>query len=143
MRPAACQAEINPLYEKMRSRFCQNGTVAEQLLARTKGAKKKKFYHHDSADIMMHANSLPREKAPECKRSFFSLRNVNAACMLLLIAGTVLFSGAALGASRSDMGDFPSLLSDSRFKDNMILSDAMPWDEATTNDICNELSFFI
>ncbi len=143
MRTVSYQAnntEFNPLYEKMKKRFCKNGTVAEQLLARA-GAGKKKFYHHASGDIMTHANSLPREKATECKRSFFNLRNINAACMILLIAGTVLFSGAALGSFRSEKQEVPRLLSEPAMQDSMILNEAMPWENVSPDGICDELSF--
>ncbi len=141
MKSASYQAnniEFNPLYERMKERFCKNGTVAQQLLKRA--GKKQKFCHHASADIMTRANSLPRGKASESKRSFFSLQNITTACMLLLISGTVLFSGAALGNFRSEQ-TAAHLLSEPELQDSMILSEATPWENVAPDGICEELSF--
>ena len=95
--------EFNPLFEKMRERFCSEGTVAEQLAKRASEYKKTKKRiapeHH-----LTTANSLPRVAAETKakKRSFFGIKNVGSACVRLLAASTVLFSGAAIGSLRAD-----------------------------------------
>ena len=71
--------EFNPLFEKMRERFCQNGTVAEQLSKRAAKYRKQKPKRVTAEHHMTMANSLPKDSscshtATAKKRSFFSLR---------------------------------------------------------------------
>lgn len=138
--------EFNPLFEKMRERFCQNGTVAEQLSARAAKYKKQKPKRVTAEHHMTMANSLPKEssraQAGTKKRSFFSLKSINSACMLLLIAGTVLFSGAAIGTIRGTTDNVTLLEKESaKPEDNMIVFDAMPWQDAASDSMLEELSF--
>lgn len=102
-------AEFNPLFEKMRERFCANGTIAEQLAKRASEHKKTKSKRVTAEHHMTTANSLPKTDASQAKaekrRNFFSLRSISSACMLLLVAGTVLFSGAAIGSLRAEKGN--------------------------------------
>ncbi len=144
MKSAAYQAnhmEFNPLYEKMKSRFCQNGTVAEQLLSRARSSEKSKVARPSAEYNMTHANSLPKAKKKIEKRSFFTLKSINTACMLLLIAGTVLFSGAAVGSLHADSKESGLHLYETKIEDSMILNDAMPWENANSDELCEELSF--
>ncbi len=145
MKSAAYQAnnmEFNPLYEKMKSRFCKNGTVAEQLLSRARASKRSKPTRPSAEYNMTHANSLPKAKQKTDKRSFFTLKSINTACMLLLIAGTVLFSGAAVGSFHAENKKENALrLYETKIEDSMILNDAMPWENANSDELCEELSF--
>ena len=97
---------FNPLYAKMKERFSSNGTVAEQMAAQAKVYMKKS--HRPSSEYhMTHANSLPKPTAKKKRvslcRSIFNLRRVGVACMSLLVAGTVAFSGFALGKSGTNV----------------------------------------
>lgn len=134
--------EFNPLFEKMRERFCQNGTIADQLTARAAKYHKEKPKRVTAEQHMTVANFLPHISKGTAikKRSFFSLKNINSACLLLLIAGTVLFSGAALGTLRTDNSVKPSLLMDTSEKgeENMMLFDSMPW-EHISSDLAAEM----
>ena len=127
--------EFNSLYEKMRERFCANGTVAEQLLQRAAEYKKTASKRVTAEHHMTTANSLPKESAREAsekKRNFFSLRSVGSACMLLLVAGTVLFSGAAIGTLRDESIGGATVLEGERARaeDTMILFEDMPSESA-------------
>ena len=133
--------EFNPLFEKMRERFCQNGTVAEQLAERAAKYNKRKPKRVTAEQHMTVANFLPKASAANTKkRSFFSLKNINSACLLLLIAGTVLFSGATLGTLREEKSVRPTLLSEpsAKSEETMVLSDTMPWDHISSDITLDE-----
>ena len=136
--------EFNPLFEKMRERFCQNGTVAEQLAARAAKYNKHKPKRVTAEQHMTVANFLP--KAPVTsgakKRSFFSLKNINSACLLLLIAGTVLFSGATLGSLRTESGIKNSFVSKPGVsqEENLIFSEEQPWDHISSDNTLVDLT---
>ena len=133
--------EFNPLYEKMKSRFCAEGTIADQLRSRASDSKKSKAQRRSAEYDMTHANSLPRALAKTAKKSFFTLRNVNTACILLLVAATILFSGVAIGSFREESRTADLSLYETTIEDSMILNDAMPWQSADSGTVCEELSF--
>lgn len=144
MRTIAYQSnnmEFNPLYEKMKNRFCAEGTIADQLRSRAGAAKKQKPQRHPMECDMAQANSLPKAKRTSAKRSFFTLRNINTACMLLLIAATILFSGVAIGSFHETRHAIDLSLYETTIEDSMILNDAMPWQSADSGTVCEELSF--
>ena len=146
MRKDAYQAnntEFNPLYEKMKERFCQNGTIAEQIVMISRTNRRKKNHRASTDYSLTNANSLPENKRTvTAPRRFFTLRNINAACMLLLIAGTLLFSGAAVGSIYEKQAAEPLAISGPTTEERMILNDAIPG--ATPNDsICGEYSFLL
>ncbi len=133
--------EFNPLYEKMRERFCKNGTIAEQLLARAAEYKKTAPKRVSHEEHMKTANSLPKAAAKKSKRGFFSLHKASSACMLLLIAGTVLFSGAAIGTIRNEQKEIAVLKNTAASgEDNMVLFDAIPWE---SEGCLEELAFSV
>lgn len=145
MKTEAYQAnnmEFNPLYEKMKERFCQNGTIAEQIVMRSKATRRKKNSRPSTDYSVTDANSLPKAKETVAPRRFFTLRNINTACMLLLIAGTILFSGAAVGSIYEKNTAEAYTFTDSAVEERMILNEAIP---GTTEDssFCNELSFLL
>ena len=91
--------EYNPLFEKMQARFCVGGTIAEKLERKAADYRKespvKSFSEYQLAQSVL---SIEQGKRVKKRPSFkFSLRHVSTACMVLLIAGTFLFSGATLG----------------------------------------------
>ncbi|MBO7170565.1 MAG: hypothetical protein J6W28_05240 [Clostridia bacterium] len=96
--------EYNPLFAKMQARFCVGGTIAEKL------EKKAADYRKESpvkcfSEYHLAQTSCPTERSEKKKKPFsfkFSLRHVSTACMVLLIAGTFLFSGATLGHMLTD-----------------------------------------
>lgn len=124
-------AEFNPLFEKMRERFCAGGTIADQLSKRAAEYKKTKSKRVTAEHHMTTANFLPKNASSTAngkKRSFFSLQSVGSACLLLLVAGTLLFSGAAIGTLRTDgVGNAAVLESKTALsEDTMILFDRLP-----------------
>ncbi len=127
-------AEFNPLFEKMRERFCANGTVAEQLVKRASEHKKTKSKRVTAEHHMTTANSLPKAEVAQGKsekrRSFFSLRSVSSACMLLLVAGTVLFSGAAIGTFRAEAQKGMHILESeyTQGEDTLTLFEELSWE---------------
>ena len=118
----------------MRERFCANGTVAEQLAKRAAEYKKTKSKRTSPEEHLKKANSLPRTSASAVaqKRKFFGLNNVGSACMLLLVAGTVLFSGAAIGSLREEsIASNASLLGkEAKAEDTMVLFEDSTYENA-------------
>ena len=96
--------EYNPLYAKMQKRFCVGGTIAEIM------EKKAAIYRKETPEQtfgeyhMTHANSLPKRVEKRKKKFFstgkhlFSTHRISTACMVLLVSGILLFSGATLGS---------------------------------------------
>ena len=139
--------EFNPLFEKMRERFCAEGTVAEQLAKRAAEYTKSKSKHPSLEQHMKVANSLPKAApATVCKkRKFFSLGNVGSACMLLLIAGTVLFSGAAIGTLRGENAHGATVLAgrNAKAEDSMVLFEDVTRESAQNDFELPEHSFLL
>ncbi len=129
--------EFNPLFEKMRERFCAEGTVAEQLAKRAAEYKKSSAKRPTAEQHMKVGNSLPKNApaAATKKRKFFTLGNVGSACMLLLVAGTVLFSGAAIGTLRDGSAEGATVLENrgARAEDSMVLFENVA-SESVQND---------
>ncbi len=140
--------EFNPLFEKMRERFCAEGTVAEQLAKRAAEYTKSKSKHPSLEQHMKVANSLPKTVAVATvgkKRKFFSLGNVGSACMLLLVAGTVLFSGAAIGALRGENAESSAVLAgrNAKAEDYMVLFEDVTHESAQNDFGIEEHSFLL
>lgn len=109
-------AKYNPLYLKMKKRFCVGGTIAEKMEKKAADHMKASPVLSFSEYHMTHANSLParaektRTRAFSGKQRIFSLRRVSTACMALLIGGTLLFSGATVSSFfTADEGDASAL----------------------------------
>ncbi len=101
--------EYNPLFAKMKDRFCTGGTIAEKMQKKAEEYLKNNPAQTCGEYHMTHANSLPKraenkKKNRTFKSSFFSMRNISTACMALLIGGTVLFSCASVGNLFSSVG---------------------------------------
>lgn len=96
--------EYNPLFLKMQKRFCAGGTIAEKMEKKASEYRKENPSQTYGEYHMTHANSLParvekkQKKAFSPKKSIFSLHHISTACMVLLIGGTLLFSGATAGS---------------------------------------------
>ena len=90
-------AACNPLFAKMRERFCADGTVAERMAAQAGLCKRRPKRAGASEYHMTHGNSLPKRHHAEKKSSvgtFFSLKRLGILSVSMLIAGTVFFTGA-------------------------------------------------
>lgn len=90
-------AEFNPLFVKMQARFSvDNKTIAQAMLER---AEK---YEADSrrtvpAEVhMTKANFLPQKTAEVKSHHFFSMQTLTSFCLIVLVLGTLLFSGALI-----------------------------------------------
>jgi hypothetical protein len=140
-------SEFNPLFEKMKDRFCRNGTIAEQLKQRANEYKKSKPRRVSAEFHMTHANSLPKNTVKKNrkaghKRGFFTLTNINSACMLLLVAGTVLFSGAAIGTFKGEVNTSAVFLKQNGVnEEGLILTDAIPSEATDSISFYEELAF--
>lgn len=140
--------EFNPLFEKMRQRFCAEGTVAEQLAKRAAEYTRSKSKHPSLEQHMKVANSLPKTTTATTvskKRKFFSLGNVGSACMLLLIAGTVLFSGAAIGTLRGENAEGNAVLAsrNATAEDSMVLFEDVTHESAQNDFELQDHSFLL
>ncbi len=109
-------AKYNPLYLKMKKRFCVGGTIAEKMEKKANDYMKASPVLTFSEYHMTHANSLParaeksRTRTFSGKKSVFSLRRISTACMVLLVGGTLLFSGATVSSFfATDKGDAAEL----------------------------------
>lgn len=107
-------AECNPLYLSMFNRFCQNGTIAEQMLAQAETYESIVKKHAQTERHMTTANSLPKKQTVKHvarrkngKHKIFSLAHTATASMILLVVGTVLFSGVAIRNMRTPAAKEP------------------------------------
>ena len=93
----ANNAEFNPLFVKMQARFSVgNKTIAEAMLER---AAKYEATARQTVPAEVHmtkANFLPKKGADSGKRRFFSLGTLVSFCLIALLLGTLLFSGALI-----------------------------------------------
>ena len=90
-------AAYNPLFAKMRDRFCADGTIAEKMAAQAGLCKKRARRPSANEYHMTHGNSLPKRHHVAKKggfASFFSLKRLGILSVSMLIAGTLFFSGA-------------------------------------------------
>lgn len=87
---------FNPLFAKMKERFCADGTIAEKMAIEAGLVKKrrKKGVAKKSADTR---SSLGSMHLSDLKESVFNWKNVGIASMSALLLGVVLFSGASFG----------------------------------------------
>lgn len=75
----------NPLFTKMKERFCAEGTLAERMAVEAGICKKL------SKKPSVSAAKEPRR----VRRAFFSLKSLGAVSMSLLITGMLFLSGAS------------------------------------------------
>ena len=75
----------NPLFNKMKERFCADGTLAEKMAIEAGICKKRSK-----------KSSIPvKKEMRRPTRSFFSLKSIGAVSMSLLITGVLFLSGAS------------------------------------------------
>lgn len=90
---------FNPLYAKMRARFCTNGTIAEQMAVEAGICKKRARRVTASEYRITHGNALPSRESAKghlgFKKAFFNLRTFGAASMAMLVLGMLFFSGVS------------------------------------------------
>ena len=90
---------FNPLFAKMRERFCAEGTIAERMAIEAGFCKKRSKRSYSNEYHMTHGNSLPNrghvKKAIRFKKSFLSLKGLGAVTMSILITGVLFLSGAS------------------------------------------------
>lgn len=90
---------FNPLYAKMRERFCSDGTLAEKMAAEAGLCKKhtKKSvadnYTVRSARALPHSET--KKKLAALRRSIFNLKNFGAISMTVLVMGILFLSGTS------------------------------------------------
>lgn len=90
---------FNPLYAKMRERFCSDGTLAEKMAAEA-GLCKKHTKRSIADDYRMRsARALPysktKKKLAALRRSIFNLKNFGAISMTVLVMGILFLSGTS------------------------------------------------
>jgi len=134
----------NPLFEKMQARFCKGGTIAERLTKSAKEFKKSHPRRVSEEFHMTHANSLPKEhtaKKKTAKKGFFSLHTINTTCLLVLIAGTIVFAGSAIGAVHAENRSFLTLENQyKKTEESLIHAENMPSDDDVSVYDYDELS---
>ena len=75
----------NPLFNKMKERFCADGTLAEKMAIEAGICKKRSK-----------KSSIPvKKEMRRPTRAFFSLKSIGAVSMSLLITGVLFLSGAS------------------------------------------------
>lgn len=88
---------FNPLYVKMRERFCEGGTIAEKMAVEAGICQKRKKKVSASEYRITHGNALPSrtetKKHLGFKKAFFNLKNFAAASMAVLVIGMLFLSG--------------------------------------------------
>ena len=99
---------FNPLFAKMRERFCAEGTLAERMAVEAGICKKRSKRVSASEYRMTHGNSLPQRAHAKSmsgfKKAFFSLKSFGAASMSVLVLGVLFLSGASFeGIQKSVM----------------------------------------
>ncbi len=91
----ANNAEFNSLYVKMLARFsCGDKTIGEAMLERAEKYEATARRTLPAEVHMKKANSLPKKQKEKQGKRLFSLGSLVAISMVLLIVGTLLFSGA-------------------------------------------------
>ena len=91
----ANNAEFNSLYVKMLARFsCGDKTIGEAMLERAEKYEATARRTVPAEVHMKKANSLPKKQKEKSGKRLFSLGSLVAVSMVLLIVGTLLFSGA-------------------------------------------------
>ena len=89
----------NPLFAKMRERFCADGTLAEKMAIEAGLCKK-----HSKRSIARILNVNAFEKDPRFSgKKFFSLKTLGTVSMSLLISGILFFSGASTEGVHDNM----------------------------------------
>ena len=95
----------NPLFTKMKERFCADGTIAERMAIEAGICKKR------SKKSFSPIASVRKER--HIKKMFFSLKGIGAVSMSLLITGVLFFSGASLegvqASLKADSNSVPSV----------------------------------
>lgn len=90
---------FNPLYAKMRERFCEGGTIAEKMAVEAGICQKRKTKVSHSEYRITHGNALPSRKESKkhlgFRKAFFNLKNFAAASMALLVLGMLFLSGVS------------------------------------------------
>ena len=90
---------FNPLYAKMRERFCSEGTLAERMAAEAGLCKKqtKKSHTEDrgAAPICTLPRCSTKKKLSAFRRSLFNLKNLGAISMTALVMGVLFLSGSS------------------------------------------------
>ncbi len=77
---------FNPLFTKMKERFCADGTIAEKMAIEAGICKKRSKRDFSRAK---------RTESHYMKKAFFSLKSLGAVSMSLLITGVLFLSGAS------------------------------------------------
>lgn len=101
-------ASANPLFAKMWERFCEDGTLAERMSVEAGISKRKKRKQPTAPSAseysITHGNSLPRRKEETRKtgvaRALFSLKNLVAVSLGVLMIGILFLSGASFTGIR-------------------------------------------
>ncbi len=91
---------FNPLFAKMKERFCADGTIAEKMAVEA-GLCKKGYGKKSASEChMTRGNFLPhikRTKKASClKKAVFNLKNLGAASMTVLLVSILFLSGASV-----------------------------------------------
>ena len=89
---------FNPLFIKMKERFCADGDTIAQKMAKEAGLCKKKSKRSSMRECQMkQGNFLPQksEKGSKLKKKVLSLKGLSAFSVSFLIIGTLFLSGAA------------------------------------------------
>ncbi|MBE6655330.1 MAG: hypothetical protein E7609_00470 [Ruminococcaceae bacterium] len=98
---------FNPLFAKMKERFCSEGTIAERMAIEAGLCKKRSKRVSSSEYHMTHGNSLPKrasvKKSFGFKKAFFSLKSLGAVSMSILIMGVLFLSGASFEGVQKNM----------------------------------------
>ncbi len=98
---------FNPLFAKMKERFCAEGTIAERMAIEAGICKKRSRRVSASEYHMTHGNSLPKResfgKKSGFKKAFFSLKSFGAVSMSVLILGILFLSGASFEGVQRNM----------------------------------------
>ena len=91
----ANNAKFNSLFVKMQARFSYgNKTIGEAMLERAEKYEATARPVVPTEVHMKKANSLPKKAKEKNTKSIFSLGSLVALCMVVLVLGTLLFSGA-------------------------------------------------
>ena len=113
---------FNPLFAKMQERFCVGGTIAEKL-AVDAGLSKKRNKRTISGEYgVTHGSTLPHSAAGTraLRKQFFSLKNIGALSMGVLLTSVLLLSGASFsGIHKNSASNAPiSPLADTQVTEN-------------------------
>lgn len=95
---------FNPLFAKMQERFCVGGTIAEKMAVEA-GLSKKRTKRTTSGEYgMTHENALPHSASGTraLRKQFFSLKNIGALSMGVLLTSVLLLSGASFSGIRKN-----------------------------------------